>query len=360
MSKIIESDLDTTAQLFSAYFHHASMSASYKPILLKAIFTSIKQTNLDPSVDLLLIPIEKLAVYFLNFNFTLKKRFHLHQLNDKRLNVKIYQIIENFSKNPTDIKIPRKLPQKAIKDTITLLFRNVIYLLRKDLPIYDFYNLNRVKIALPVKIKDESDFSRCLRDGGYSKSEITHIGIRPPVIMFVNMERPILETAILAQLAGFLEKLNTVPNLIQKLMIADQTYSKQRNIKERKKKKLFRFQENRCFYCGRLVESEEETLHADHFVPYSYLFDSQIWNIVGACVVCNLKKSNSLVSVQYLSKLLVRNADARFFSLFFYMHANEENFVKRINDLLKMNYRNCEFYFKKIELKNEIRIKKGR
>ena len=45
----------------------------------------------------------------------------------------------------------------------------------------------------------------------------------------------------------------------------------------------------------------------DHFVPWSFIKDDNLWNFVLACPECNGKKSNKLADTMYLDKIVTRN-----------------------------------------------------
>ena len=45
----------------------------------------------------------------------------------------------------------------------------------------------------------------------------------------------------------------------------------------------------------------------DHFIPWSFIKDDQIWNFVLACPECNNKKRDKLAKVFYLNKISERN-----------------------------------------------------
>lgn len=60
-----------------------------------------------------------------------------------------------------------------------------------------------------------------------------------------------------------------------------------------------------CFYCGSPVSLKG--CHMDHFIPWSFVKDDQIWNLVFSCSHCNESKNNKIPSYEYLNKLLERN-----------------------------------------------------
>lgn len=63
----------------------------------------------------------------------------------------------------------------------------------------------------------------------------------------------------------------------------------------------------KCFYCSKNVDFNNCAV--DHFIPWSFVKDDQIWNLVISCKECNSSKSNKLPDLQYLDKLKTRNID---------------------------------------------------
>lgn len=48
-------------------------------------------------------------------------------------------------------------------------------------------------------------------------------------------------------------------------------------------------------------------MHVDHFIPWSYIFEDEIWNLVLACEDCNKNKRDSLYPSNFIEKILGRN-----------------------------------------------------
>lgn len=333
------------AQKFSHYFHSGVLTSSYKPVLLKAIIHLLKKKHVKQLNGIYYIPMEDIAEYFFRFNIVLYKRFNLKQLNSKNRNVKIYGIIdEHFASDP-GIKVPKEIPKDTIEKIIYLLHRNVIYLLRRDLQVFNFYDANLNLIGLKYDIKNEQEFKALI-----NRKHICYIGLSVLIVKFIVLNRPVLEAAVLANLAIFLEGINNVPNLNAKIRIADGTYRGIRNISDQDKKKLYAYQNKRCFYCGCDMNENPE---ADHFVPYNYLLDSEIWNIVAACQQCNSKKSNYLVEEpEYLEVLFERNITPEFISLFHADIEQAKSIALEKNKLLQQHYSNCKLYFRIISMKS--------
>tara|TARA_Y100000782_G_C9970282_1_gene175634 strand:- start:19 stop:498 length:480 start_codon:yes stop_codon:yes gene_type:complete len=116
--------------------------------------------------------------------------------------------------------------------------------------------------------------------------------------------------SVILEWSKFLEKINTLPRLIAKVQSADVSRSKLKKYEE-----IFKDFRN-CFYCNASLDGPRT--HVDHFIPWSYIFEDEAWNLVLACEGCNLKKSDSLAGpadVDYKShwcdELIKRNHDYR-------------------------------------------------
>lgn len=344
---IKSSDFQFITKNISYFFYKGNLTSSYKPIIFKGILYLLKKRKTVVESSQYFIKLQDLARYFFKFNFILYKRFHLKQLSSTQHDVAIYKIIDNNFAEDAGLKTPKKIPDESINETVKLLLRHVLFLLRKDIQIYDFYDSEYNLIELPIKIKDEGEFQAILKKKSLQNSDIYAIGLSDDVYNVLQAHRPILESALTANLSIFLEKLNTVPNLALKIMIADGSYHSNRNISDSQKQLIYNHQNNKCFYCGCDMEQNP---NADHFIPYNYIFDSQIWNIVGACTSCNSKKSNFLVDEKYLKKIIRRNNEEEFLKKLEQSGINLEKDMSEVNAELIQFYQSCRLYFKKIDL----------
>jgi hypothetical protein len=64
------------------------------------------------------------------------------------------------------------------------------------------------------------------------------------------------------------------------------------------------YQGNVCFYCG---EELDKSVHVDHVLPRQVVNHDEVWNLVLSHDLCNLNKSDSLVGLHYIEKLITRN-----------------------------------------------------
>ncbi|HEY1867711.1 MAG TPA: HNH endonuclease domain-containing protein [Candidatus Cybelea sp.] len=60
-----------------------------------------------------------------------------------------------------------------------------------------------------------------------------------------------------------------------------------------------------CFYCEGLFG--EKTPTVDHVIPWSFLLEEGLWDLVLACAKCNGAKSDLLPSRNFIDKLIDRN-----------------------------------------------------
>ena len=65
------------------------------------------------------------------------------------------------------------------------------------------------------------------------------------------------------------------------------------------------FETKTCFYCGKKLD--EEKIHVDHFIPWSFIKDDNLWNLVLSCPKCNLNKKDKLPNIDFLTRILDRN-----------------------------------------------------
>ncbi|MCF8011641.1 MAG: HNH endonuclease [Clostridiales bacterium] len=72
---------------------------------------------------------------------------------------------------------------------------------------------------------------------------------------------------------------------------------------------VIEYQENRCFYCGQVLDNKntDKKPRADHFIPWVFIKSSNIENLVYACNNCNSNKSNRLPTTSIFNNLLQRN-----------------------------------------------------
>lgn len=122
-------------------------------------------------------------------------------------------------------------------------------------------------------------------------------------ILYLKNNYELLHKALILEWAKFLEKTNFTPKLIAKIEHLGET---KRNSLNKYKKILLEIDiDKKCFYCD--CNLNENDIHVDHFIPWSYVYDDELWNLVLSCSTCNLKKSDYLASENSLIKIQTRN-----------------------------------------------------
>lgn len=68
------------------------------------------------------------------------------------------------------------------------------------------------------------------------------------------------------------------------------------------------FEENNCFYCGKKLSTN---VHVDHYIPWRFVKEDNLWNMVLTCSKCNLLKNCRLPAEETIARLEIRNTKAR-------------------------------------------------
>ena len=123
--------------------------------------------------------------------------------------------------------------------------------------------------------------------------------IKPRALEFFYENYTCLSKMLLLEWTKFLENINSVPRLIDKI----ESYETKRT-SLKKYVKIFKDFRS-CFYCNTSLDVVET--HVDHFIPWSYIFEDEAWNLVMACQKCNNRKRDSLARSYFLEDLIARN-----------------------------------------------------
>lgn len=129
------------------------------------------------------------------------------------------------------------------------------------------------------------------------------IQINPVMYEFVCKHKTAIEKLNYYEWAKYLEKIND-DNVMDHLLTKIDESAKRNNLSYYRNI-LFEEFEKKCFYCGK--ELTEKSVHVDHFIPWSFIKDDNLWNFVLACPKCNVSKNDKLASETDLSLLIDRN-----------------------------------------------------
>ena len=98
----------------------------------------------------------------------------------------------------------------------------------------------------------------------------------------------------------FTEQYSSAPRLFEKI-----EGSAERKNLSKYRKYLLPLHDGQCFYCGNRLEHKA---HIDHFVPWVFVAEDKLWNLVPACPTCNSAKSSRLPMPDLLADICKRNS----------------------------------------------------
>lgn len=130
------------------------------------------------------------------------------------------------------------------------------------------------------------------------------IQFNPEMYSFICKHKVLIEKLNYYEWAKFLEKVNE-ESLSTRLLNKIDESSKRNNLSFYRRILYEEFEDKRCFYCGKPLKADQ--IHVDHFIPWSFIKDDNLWNLVLSCPSCNQKKSDKLPDIQYLNSIVDRN-----------------------------------------------------
>lgn len=130
--------------------------------------------------------------------------------------------------------------------------------------------------------------------------------INPQMYEFVCKHKVAIEKLNYYEWAKFLERVNSKAEVDHLLSKIDESTMHTRSSLTYYRDILFQEFENNCFYCGKKVMVGN--VEVDHFIPWSFIKDDNLWNFVLACPTCNNKKRDKLADTIYLDRIVKRNS----------------------------------------------------
>ena len=291
LSSIDQNDLKGT---FVSILRKGRKSNTYKFALARAILEYCKETSYDDNDAYRVIPYEYLADKFLKYYWHQECKFRIKQDFMIKSTPKVIQAIRNVFNDsvPADFDLVDDEKKNLAKRAI----------------LKDVFGSAKLETSLVVpkfqKIVEGrySNLTKVFYDYDDTAKKIT---LHPKAFRFFKDNNSLLSLAVLAEWAKFLEKINgSLPNLVAKI---EQENPQRKPLS--KYRDAYLTHTNHCFYC--LNRLETDYIHVDHFVPWSYIFADDAWNLVLACQDCNLKKSGSLPSKKWKGYLVDRNKKYR-------------------------------------------------
>ena len=280
-----------------------------------------------------IVSFRDIAKKFLKYYWHQECKYRIRQNYDPKKIPSVVQVIRDvFKERMVGGYIPEyfeNMPQEEIKNAEAEIIKRVFGIGKKSQVVPRFQRLKGQPPDRNLHIRGTGDFYDYDVPSG-------QLEIKPEALSFFKDNYNVLTKAVFLEWSRFLEKINTLPRIIEKV---ESEVVRRRALTSYQS--IFRDQRD-CFYCNRTLD--ERQIHVDHFIPWSYIFEDEAWNLVLACQDCNLKKSDSLAGSSFRNELINRNRDYQKKipklekSL---LNLDAENNWER---MIKHHYNNCKEY----------------
>ena len=266
---------------FNLFFNKSTQSSTYKPTFMKCLLDIgnckddegkewVKDNGEYYTVDLNFI-----IARFLRFYHPLKFQWKLKQETTTKT-IAIYGIFDRY-KELVGIKSAPSL-KKFCSEKFSDIREETI----KHAAIQDN--------VMPLLLKDCNIYE-------HDRKKIT---IKKEIVEYMKNNRSVLLAALNNMISIYLEKCNKkIPDISTKLL---EEYTRKR-LEPKKFQNLISISESRCFYC----DNKFNKFEADHFIPWNFIPQTEIYNMVPACKGCNGSKSDNLSDEAFLEKIKDRN-----------------------------------------------------
>ena len=239
------------------------------------------------------IPYRRIAEAFLEYYWHQECKYRIKQNFHHNRDPHVIQIIRRIFGGNYIRESLRDMPGEKRQQAVEEIMRKVFGTAK-----------NKTSLVVP-RFQMISMGSRVVEDRSFydyddDKKMIT---LRPEALEFFKKNRTILHKMVILEWASFLERINTLPRLVAKI----QDYKARRGPLKKFRDVLAGHPgSERCFYCGMYLGGG--SIHVDHFIPWSYVFEDELWNLVLSCPTCNTNKSDLLADPRFLERLIERNA----------------------------------------------------
>lgn len=230
---------------------------------------------------------------------------------DENLRLSFDQLFAKFGEIYWNLILKHNLVQQAKKETyLEQILHEAVdkYHLPSGIPYESLSSNTMIEISHKVKQKCKTYVIGALYEDtkrlfySFSKKE-EWLQISPYMYEFLCKHKVAIEKLNYYEWARFLERINESHGVDHLLSKIDE--SAKRNNLSYYRDILFEEFENNCFYCGKKVSVGH--VEVDHFIPWSFIKDDNLWNFVLACPECNNRKRDKLADKKYLHDLIVRN-----------------------------------------------------
>jgi hypothetical protein len=263
-----------------------SFSNSYKFALLRSLsrFGKLQGSGEER------VPIEWLAERFIEMYWPLTLNFRLRQETDP---TKPPIIMKEIKSEATALGLSPETKLATYRDRHLAHYNNLVERVSRNTfgdVIERFHNIQGCPPVEPRLYEHDKD---SISDG---------IVIGAAARAFLNEGHQTLDLLAIGGWVKFTEKFTSSPKLYEKI----QGLKPQRSSLNKYRTFFLNRRVEHCFYCSSTLTKTSEV---DHVVPWSFIADDKVWNLVLACDDCNGGggKSSRTPSDEYVEKLISRN-----------------------------------------------------
>lgn len=298
---------------------NGNVDNTYKMAWAKAITEISLEIDYNNESQYIEITLELIAKKVLKYYWEQTIYFNLVQGSNPNKPPKIVSLTKELidvyqekvnSKQP--LKFYKAMVETVVKGDYERTINKIVIALKQDVS-YRFLNLGSKKI-----------------DNIYEYTKGNDKLIMPKTnLLELNRNHLIVFDTINFRWTSILEGFNHSPRISKKVKVIDIKKVKRKPLGKFKEYIEYENKENICFICGKKIVNETPSI--DHIIPWSYLYDDNLWNLVFTHKNCNSRKSNIIPNEEMVNRLEERN--------------------KRLLDILKENEIDNKFTF---ELENAI------
>lgn len=265
---------------------------------------------------------------------------------DENLKLTFDQLFSKFAEIYWNLILKYNLKQKAPtndnkKSSIEQILLGVKdkYGIVEIIPYESLSNQMMVDISHQVKTKCKIYVVGALFEDtkhlfySFSKKE-EWIRINPLMYEFVCKHKVIIEKLNYYEWARFLEKVND-DKVADHILTKIDKSSKRNNLSYYRQILFDEFENKRCFYCGKMLNPKKTDV--DHFIPWSFIKNDNLWNLVLACPTCNRSKNDKLPDARYLEILVNRNNEMQIHIEYNDMINYQQRMLRYVYDIAKIN-----------------------
>ncbi len=253
------------------------MSATYKPALLKALSRIAKRS------DNLSIPLEDIGEEFAKMYWNQVVVYHLRQASSVSKESEVIRLISQTSRD-YGMRNFSDLPETG-KNRIRARMARVL----------------TINVLAAFHASKPADMPQLFI---WKRGE-AGITLSPESHGFLRANCGVLELIANYHWASFLEACNRLaPKVIQKVA----RDGARRSSLAPYLRILTEDTARGCFYCGKHFEGGGDSV-VDHVIPWSFLLEDPIWDLVLSCAICNSAKSDWLPESVFIERLVRRNQE---------------------------------------------------